>query len=366
MKLRVSYGFLSTHGSLSSNNLFFDLQLQQNSVSNATISASGQLDEEQCAQWIRWMKNVPSPLFLDLTKYVHDLITDNHHNCDNPWISDQHLESVDMSLERYISRIGCHVILLPSGAETSSLSLVESTGAHVYGKLLYGGVNRFRLLTSGSTIRRVGEKRECSPVGSWVQLGGLERKYEALDIGPAAVLELTLLPRQWQDLPTVFTTSAIMGEARTDMVLSGAALGWDPSKMLKLYSEDEISKTGAANGESTASELNANFQSIDTISHQFKNKVGGLEPQIDAIVRRVLDGRSIYASNGSSKQRLEAEELASLGLQPVRGLLLYGPPGTGELCRVHLYHVIQLMPHNLTRSSLVQEKPCSHVRLPTH
>lgn len=223
------------------------------------------------------MKNVPSPLFLDLTKHAHDLITDNHKNSDNPWISSKHLESVDMTLEKYISRIGCHVILLPSGAETASLSLVESTGAHIYGKLLYGGVNRFRLLTSGKTVRRVGEKRESASADelshpSWVQLGGLERKYEALDIGPAAVLEITLLPREWQDLPTVFDRSIVTGQARTDMVLNGAAYGWDPSIMFDLLSEDERSNNSPVDRNSTESDpsydsysISSNFQSLSLI-----------------------------------------------------------------------------------------------------
>lgn len=299
---------------------------------NVTIPSTQQSDDEQRAQWLRWMKNVPSPLFLDLTSHVHELIIDDYYNSIDPWISTQHLDSVDMPLERYISRIGCHVILLPSGVETSPLSLVESTGAHVYGKLLYGGVNRFRLLTSSSSVRRVGEKRESISGSqlshpSWVQLGGTERRYEALDIGPAAVLELTLLPRQWQDLPTVFDKSVIAGEARTDMVLSSAALGWDPSKMLRLLTEEEMSIYNATNQKNTL-ESSVAFQSTALMSHYFRSAVGGLQPQIDAIVRRVLDGRSIYSSN--SLQRLEAVELAALGLQPVRGLLLYGKPGVGK------------------------------------
>lgn len=306
------------------------------------------VEEEQRAQWIRWMKNVPSPLFLDLTSHAHDIIIDNHNTSDDPWISKEHLEFVDMPLDRYVSRVACHVILLPSGAETAPLSLVESTGAHVYGKLLYGGVNRFRILNSGKTVRRVGEKRETMSGGvishpSWVQLGGIERKYEALDIGPAAVLELTLLPRLWQDLPTVFDKSVLMGGASTDMVLSSAAFGWDPAVMLDFLSEEEllpINSTDGCNPESMSSLTFQSFegkQKTDALSTHFQSRVGGLQPQIDAIIRRVLDGRSIYSnfnvgkSNSIIKKaRLEAEELAALGLQPVRGLLLYGKPGTGK------------------------------------
>ena len=321
-------------------------QTQQSEASDSTQSSTQQLDNEQREQWLRWMKNVPSPLFLDLTSHVHELIIDNHHSSDDPWLSREHLEYVDMSLDRYISRIACHLILLSSGTETAPLSLVESSGAHIYGKLLYGGVNRFRILNSGSSVRRVGEKRESMSAGelshpSWIQLGGLERKYEALDIGPAAVLELTLLPRLWQDLPTVFDKSVLMGEASTDMILSGAVLGWNPSVMFDLVSENGAKN--ATGDDRTASKstdafgtAHGNERNNALLAH-FQSRVGGLQPQIDAIIRRVLDGRSIYSSLGAdgssshnSKARLEAEELAALGLQPVRGLLLYGKPGTGK------------------------------------
>ena len=77
-------------------------------------------------------------------------------------MSDEHLKSLDASLGEYAGRVACRVTMLPSGSETAPLALVESTGAHVYGKLLYGGVSRFRLLRSGGTARRVGERREVA------------------------------------------------------------------------------------------------------------------------------------------------------------------------------------------------------------
>lgn len=137
------------------------------------------------------MKSSPEPLFLDLTSHIHEMITQNHHDETEqqqpPWLTKGHLKYIDMSLDQYISRIACHVILLPSGSDTGKNSLVESTGSHIYGQLLYGGVSRFRLLKSGNTVRRAGERREVMAPGkerrqsqhpSWVQLGGLERKYE--------------------------------------------------------------------------------------------------------------------------------------------------------------------------------------------
>jgi SpoVK/Ycf46/Vps4 family AAA+-type ATPase len=81
----------------------------------------------------------------------------------------------------------------------------------------------------------------------------------------------------------------------------------------------------------------------------FSSSVGGLRPQINEIVRRVLDGRVIRPFNKEDgddesergdvdfvvgeKARLEADELLALGLSPVRGLLLYGPPGCGKVSK---------------------------------
>ncbi|KAL7550932.1 hypothetical protein ACHAWF_014148 [Thalassiosira exigua] len=295
------------------------------------------LQQEQCNHWLRWMKATPSPMFLDLTTHVHELITENHAT-KSPWVTVEHLKFVDMSLDEYVSRIACRIILMPSGSETASLSLVESTGAHIYGKLLYGGVSRFRLLKSGQTVRRVGEGREVlAPHNkqlhpSWVQLGGLERKYKSIDMGPAALLELTLLPRLWQDLPTIFNKNILLGDASGDMKLSYATSGWDPSIMLQLLPTKDVSVDNQTAGEAESNGTSV-FQSLDgnernyALSSHFQRNIGGLEPQIDAIIRRVLDGRNIHGSSGVNKARLEAEELTLLGLQPVRGLLLYGRPG---------------------------------------
>jgi hypothetical protein len=133
-----------------------------------------------------------------------------------------------------------------------------------------------------------------------------------------------------------------MGGANTDMLISSEVMGWDPSTMLTILKEEDVVQRGN-NGSVVGDSSAGAYQSLEgqqrnkALTSQFKSRVGGLQPQIDAIVRRVLDGRSIYSSTDGNndnsaiqKSRLEAEELALLGLQPVRGLLLYGKPGVGK------------------------------------
>jgi hypothetical protein len=161
------------------------IEMSHQQIPSNLIDSTSRFKQEANEQCLTWMKAAPSPLFLDLTSYIHDLSALNPH-----WVSEEHLSINDTTLEQYISRIACHIIFLPSGSETSTFALVESTGAHIYGKLLYGGVSRCRVLKSGNNVRRVGERREVKSGGniqqpqlhgghpSWVQLGGLQRKYE--------------------------------------------------------------------------------------------------------------------------------------------------------------------------------------------
>ena len=106
-----------------------------------------------------------------------------------------------------MERMCCRLILLPSGCGLrGGGGIFEPAGSLPFARLQYGGVMQYRILPSSSssggsrtttTWRRAGERTERKTltsvhVPSWVQYGGAERRYGAVDMGPAMVLEYTL------------------------------------------------------------------------------------------------------------------------------------------------------------------------------
>eukprot|EP00557_Chaetoceros_sp_GSL56_P010302 CAMPEP_0176477680 /NCGR_PEP_ID=MMETSP0200_2-20121128/764_1 /TAXON_ID=947934 /ORGANISM="Chaetoceros sp., Strain GSL56" /LENGTH=333 /DNA_ID=CAMNT_0017873531 /DNA_START=530 /DNA_END=1528 /DNA_ORIENTATION=- len=323
------------------------------------------LERDEAISWLRWLKSTPVPLIVDLTHNVW------HHG--NDVVREEDLVSLGTSRKAFLGRISCKLILLPSGTELRH-AMVESTGTIVFGKLLYGGVSRYRLLgssTSNRPPRRVGEqtcikgtKNDNAP--SWVQFGGTERKYQAVDMGPCAVLEISLSGKKEEGIvledvdSSVHTLGSGVG-GKEEMKLS--RIHWDPMKMFVYVENENNVQANNGNSLSATGEKDALMGNLamnlggkkrnEAFTSDFKSAVGGLNQQIDVIVRRVLDGRVIrpvdedsdlapMSSSGSddslesrtegelTEVALEADELALLGLTPVRGLLLYGPPGCGK------------------------------------
>jgi hypothetical protein len=303
-------------------------------------------DRDEAASWLRWMKSTPTPAIIDFSKDFRSIV--------NATLTDRALDLIDQKRSGFLQRVGCRLILLPSGAQLPS-PLIEPTASIIYGKLLYGGVTRYRLLGSHNANnqkppRRAGLRTEVKPtpqenVPAWMMYGGPDRMFEAMDMGPAAILEVMLLPRGKE-------LASVTGE--NNMVVNGMV--WKPQKMFDFDMKGEGTSSGA-NGDAvldtgmsgySPSSLSGKDRN-EAFRSDFRSTVGGLQPQIESIVRRVLDGRVIRpaeeASQGGddtatsggdetstelSMAALEAEELSLLGLSPVRGLLLYGPPGCGK------------------------------------
>jgi len=165
-------------------------------TTGGTTTVGGGSDRDEASTWIRWMRSAPTPTIVDLTDdfrtVANRTLTAVTGRADDP--------------DNVLGRLGCRIVLLPSGASLTA-PLVEPPQSLVLGKLLYGGVTRYRELGSsgggrgrGRAPRRTGEVTEVkkmvgdNPPG-WTQFGGANRVYEGVDMGPAAVLEVLFVPQ---------------------------------------------------------------------------------------------------------------------------------------------------------------------------
>ena len=286
--------------------------------------------------WIRWMKMVPAPMTIELSGEMRLIASSVLGNA-----FDQE-EELGVSKDELLSRIGCRMYILPSGATLSPLE--TPSGGVSYGKLLYGGARRHRLLGSSSSTkppRKVGEKVELSHDASWMQYGGPLRVYSAVDMGPCALIELSVLPPQTEMAALDRLEENDHPSEEIDMFAN--SFGWDPNDMFVWNNSTGIQQeAGLENTAETSSSspserliLSGGKERDEYFTSTLSAKVGGMQPAIDDIVRRVLSGRTFDSSptlgdEGPIYGMLEAAELHALGLTPVRGLLLYGPPGCGK------------------------------------
>ena len=284
------------------------------------------------------MKMVPAPMTIelsdDLRMVASSLLGDSFFHQD---------EELGVSKAELLSRIGCRMYILPSGATLSPLK--TPSGGVSYGKLLYGGVRRHRLLGSSSSTkppRKVGEKLELSHDAAWMQYGGPLRVYSALDMGPCALVELSVLPPQTEMTALDQLEDNDNPRESIDMFTNG--FGWDAHDMFvwnnnftRLQQETGPDKNETAVSLSPSEQLMmfGGKEQDAFFASTLSAKVGGMQPAIDDIVRRVLSGRTFdsleqFRDKGAIHGMLEARELQALGLSPVRGLLLHGPPGCGK------------------------------------
>ena len=299
---------------------------------NDDISTSEALQRrDEAARWTRWMRACPSSMVIDLSEELRDAV--------NRTVRDSDLERVDLEdRSELLDRVGLRLILLPSGSSLNA-PIRTPAGAMAYGKMLFGGATRFRLLSGGKfgTPRRAGERTVIQSKGddnekSWLQYGGPERNYEAMDVGPAAILETIILPKG------LMLASMHDDEAESEMALSN--LGWDPNTLFDFFEPSTSSNTtedalpedhlpeSQREGPEHAKYAPGRDQGT-VLETALSSSVGGCRDQISEIVRRACQGRALSNELGVSAEEcsLEAAELAALGLNPIRGVLLHGPPG---------------------------------------
>jgi hypothetical protein len=298
------------------------------------LSSINSVESDIAIQSLRWFKSVPCPAVLDFSKDLQSIVNDT--------LTDAMLLQITQKRSDFLSRLGCRLLFFPSGTALPN-PWTEPPASIVYGQLLYGGVTRCRLL-AGS--RRAGERTEVKPtvterVPTWMMYGGPDRLYESVDMGAAAILEVLLLPRG----------QSMQRSVHIGHVMQISGVQWKPQSMFHVAKRAPELDSGTDESFGRQISYTASLSGRDqneAFRREFQLTVGGLQPQIDAIVRRVLDGRVIrpvlddrYSNNSTEFRaeiitKLEAEELELLGLTPVRGLLLYGPPGCGTFLPLQL------------------------------
>jgi ATPase family associated with various cellular activities (AAA) len=326
---------------------------------------------DELRSWRQWLLALPQPAVVDLSRDFRRVVSNT--------LLDSMLARIDQPRDEFLQRVACRLICLPSGMSLAH-PLVEPSASIIFGKLLYGGVTRSRRLgnhreggddgPANFSVRRVAGVRTAvkatakDQVPAWMIYGGPDRLYEAVDMGPAAVLEVYLLP------PGKELSKGTSHQISGNMIIQGTS---GNIQKLLVYRQREVdaSLSNDKDGHFTTEYDNQGNRLASTLAghdrnqafrQDFASTVGGLGPQIEAIVRRVLDGRIIRPADDIDRERaaieaarrtglssedptnhsvdsvakdlmrtsLEADELALLGLTPVRGLLLYGPPGCGK------------------------------------
>jgi vesicle-fusing ATPase len=326
------------------------------SAATKLVPSSSSLDmtteKDELISWLRWIKASPSPMVVELTETLRQAV--------NATVGPDELDSVGQSWEEFTSRIALRLFLLPSGASLAN-TLRTEPGAMVYGKLLYGGVTRYRVIgntNNNGRKRRAGERTviaggsSSASESAWLQYGGPERNYDAVDMGPCGFMELTILPKG-SDLPLAYAhgeneaedlanalnqineMTVAQAQCNLNLLLEFPAEKKKPDSKFGKSTNGLLGASASSSIDGMDSLLTSDAEFIDGLETTFTTVVGGLRKQIDAIIRRVLDSRVVIPPGADPSvygpiRAREVKEMLHLGLQPVRGLLLHGPPGCGK------------------------------------
>jgi hypothetical protein len=167
--------------------------------------------------------------------------------------------------------------------------------------------------------------------GTWSSYGGGVIRLQGIG-GPAVVLQVVFygsrgarlydtrsLDGAWEE--SAAERNAEEGAFVSPLVVLQGGPPFDPRRMFRLKGEEEELEEDLAmwvGGGADRSKLLPRSFPL-TSKAQLSNAVGGLDSELDDIVRRVLATRG-----------LPGDVRRALGVEHVRGLLLHGPPGCGK------------------------------------
>lgn len=254
-------------------------------------------DAAEDGRWLRWMFSSPHSMIMECSDHLQTSVSN--------YLTSDDLQIVEQTREEFLSRIACRVIVLPSGSNLQH-NLRTAPGGMIFGKLLFGGVTRYRII---GKQRKAGERTLIASPQSWLQYGGPERSYTAVDMGPCALLEMILLPKGLR-----------IDELNSEMMVM-TKNQYNIQDQFRFLTPDEDPQTGNVVAPPTPQQQ-VDFQSEISVV------LGGLENEIEGIVRRVLEGRAVLTENSNNAEEMRV--MLDLGLQPVKGILLHGPPGCGK------------------------------------
>jgi hypothetical protein len=237
--------------------------------------------------WFRWCEKCPTPMIIEFSTELRQAV---HKASVLSSQSDSGTQDQGTELS-LLSRIACRMIVLPSGSCLPS-NLTTPPGGMIFGLVLRGGVTRYRLL--GTRKRRAGERREVAPSShstapSWLQYGGPERNYDAVDMGVCVLMEFILLPKGlsmpiWgsaQEINALMSAPDVLPPENT-MIIGHPPVRLD--SFLRMCHDNVLEHQVKRSNQSLATR---------SIGDALSTELGGLEKPIAELVRRVLDGRGL-------------------------------------------------------------------------
>ena len=211
-------------------------------------------------------------------------------------------------------RFDVSLLSLPAHEEAPRLRSTQPSGTIVVYKLLFGSLEHCSLRSdraAGWVPRPASARRVASPERAWTLLGGPPREFAAQGV-PALILEVALRPPG----PEI---CLISGDDGAPALEPPRELDDDLASALRDADDADDADADIGAAADAASARAAAVAAGTVLSGALGERVGGLDAALGEVARRVFASRAF-----------PYDLVEELGLEHVKGLLLYGPPGCGK------------------------------------